>query len=160
MHALEFRYSNLLHHGLDAKVELKKLAMSCTLEVWEKQFLFRILDEFLLVQVHDSAFLMGHFISSSVLPQIAFPQPLFPLFCASMHIRDRWFIFGSSCAYSILWVNRGVILPWTPKKCVSLKLLLAVGLKGEEGEVNTATLQLTIACCLIERGHTIRHKWR
>lgn len=77
-----------------------------------------------------------------------------------MHIRDRWFIFGSSCAYSILWVNRRVILPQILKKRVGLKLLLTVGVKGEEGEVSTATLQLTIAYRLIERGHTVRHKWR
>lgn len=44
MPALEFRYSNLLHHGLDAKVELKMLAMPDTLEAWEKQFLFRTVD--------------------------------------------------------------------------------------------------------------------
>ena len=154
MPALEFRYSNFLHYGFCAKVELKMIEISGTFEAWEKQFLLSTLDEFLLFQVSGSAFLMGHqsFISSTALPQMAFPQPFPPLFCASMHV--RCFIFGSSCACSILWVNRRVILPSTPKKYVSLKLLLTVDVKGEEGKVSTATQQLTIACCLIERGQT------
>lgn len=52
---------------------------------------------------------MGHqsVVSSIVLSQMAFPQPFYPL-CTSVHIRDGCFIFGSSCAYSILWVNRRV----------------------------------------------------
>lgn len=69
-----------------------------------------------------------------------------------MHVRDRRFIFGSSYACSILWVKRRVILPWTLKEFVSLKLLLTVGVKGEEGKVSIGTLQLTIASCLIESG--------
>lgn len=77
---------------------------------------------------------------------------LFSLIGASMHVRDRRFIFGSSTACSVLWVKRRVILPWTLKEFVSLKLLLTVGVKGEEGRVSIGTLQLTIASCLIERG--------
>jgi len=56
------------------------LEISSTFEEWEKQFLFSTLDEFILFQVSGSAFLLGHqsFTSSTVLPQVAFPQPYIP----------------------------------------------------------------------------------
>lgn len=38
MPALEFRYSNFLHHGFYAKVELKMLEISGTFEAWRNNF--------------------------------------------------------------------------------------------------------------------------